>query len=69
MLEEYFKDIFNTTKTGDATEESYYPDLKRLIEAQKKYLLGHFLIASIMPERESLYDGLKPSMLLALALE
>jgi type I restriction-modification system DNA methylase subunit len=32
MLDTYFKDIFNTTKTGDATEESYYPDLKRLIE-------------------------------------
>jgi len=32
MFEQYFKDIFNTTKTGDATEESYYPDLKRLIE-------------------------------------
>jgi hypothetical protein len=32
MLKEYFKDIFNTNKTGDATEESYYPDLKRLIE-------------------------------------
>ena len=32
MLKKYFQDIFNTTKTGDATEESYYPDLKRLIE-------------------------------------
>ncbi|HEX7456320.1 MAG TPA: type ISP restriction/modification enzyme [Candidatus Nanoarchaeia archaeon] len=32
MLKTYFQDIFNTTKTGDATEESYYSDLKRLIE-------------------------------------
>lgn len=32
MLEQYFEDLFNTTKAGDATEESYYPDLKRLLE-------------------------------------
>lgn len=32
MLKKYLEDIFNTSKTGDATEESYYPDLKRLIE-------------------------------------
>lgn len=32
MLEQYFQDIFNTTKTDDATEPSYYPDVKRLLE-------------------------------------
>lgn len=33
MLNQYLKDLFNTAKTGDAREESYYPDLKELIEA------------------------------------
>ena len=32
MFNLYFQDIFNTTKTGDATEESYYPCIKRLLE-------------------------------------
>lgn len=32
MLKTYFQNIFNTSKTGDATEESFYPDLKRLLE-------------------------------------
>ena len=31
MLEQYFKNIFKTFKTGDATEQSYYPDLKELM--------------------------------------
>jgi len=32
MLNQYFKDIYKTYKTGDATEASYYPDLKKLLE-------------------------------------
>ena len=30
MLDQYFQDIFRTSKTGDATEESFYPELKKL---------------------------------------
>lgn len=33
MLKQYLQDIFNTTKTGDAREESYYPDLKKMLES------------------------------------
>jgi hypothetical protein len=33
MLNEYFQDIFKTHKTGDATEASYYSDLKKLFES------------------------------------
>lgn len=32
MLNQYFEDIFKTYKTGDATEASYYSDLKKLLE-------------------------------------
>ncbi len=32
MLEGYFKNIFKTHRTGDATEQSYYPDLKNFLE-------------------------------------
>lgn len=32
MLNQYFQDIFKTYKTGDATEASYYSDLKKLLE-------------------------------------
>lgn len=31
MFNDYFKDIFNTSKAGDATEASYYTDLKNLL--------------------------------------
>ena len=33
MLKQYFQDIFKTYKPGDATEASFYPDLKKLLEA------------------------------------
>lgn len=33
MLKQYFKDIYKTYKAGDATEPSYYPDLKKLSES------------------------------------
>ena len=33
MLQQYFEDLFKTGKKGDAREESYYPDLKKLLEA------------------------------------
>lgn len=32
MLEDYFKDIFKTYKSGDATEASFCSDLKKLLE-------------------------------------
>jgi len=32
MLDQYFKDIHKTYKTGDATEASYYSDLKNLLD-------------------------------------
>lgn len=32
MLDQYFRDIYKTYKTGDATEASYYSDLKNLLE-------------------------------------
>lgn len=31
MFKNYFKDIFKTSRAGDATEASYYPDLKKLL--------------------------------------
>lgn len=31
MFNEYFQDIFKTSRIGDATEASYYPDLKNLL--------------------------------------
>ena len=40
MLKTYFQDIFNTTKTDDATEESYYSDLKQLV---KGFMVESFL--------------------------
>lgn len=44
MLEKYFQNIFNTTKAGQVREESYYPDLKQLLEnlaekSGKKYFI------------------------------
>jgi predicted helicase len=50
MLKTYFQDIFNTTKTGDATEESYYSDLKRLIENWGKKKGRKFFITPL-PKR------------------
>lgn len=32
MLNQYFKNIYKTYKTGDATEASYYSDLKKLLD-------------------------------------
>ena len=32
MLNQYLQNLFNTSKLGDAREESYYSDLKQLIE-------------------------------------
>lgn len=36
MLKGYLSDIFNTSSPGDATEESYYSDLKKLLETYLK---------------------------------
>jgi predicted helicase len=38
MLNKYLEALFKTTKLGDAREESYYPDLKSLLEVQNKDL-------------------------------
>ena len=32
MLKQYFQNIFKTYKTGDSTEPSFYPDLKKMLE-------------------------------------
>ncbi len=50
MLDQYFRDVFNTTKTGDATEESYYPDIKRLFENWGKEK-GKNLYITSLPKR------------------
>lgn len=36
MLESYLQNLFKTMRLGDAREESYYPDLKKLLEDQNK---------------------------------
>ncbi len=33
MLKQYFQDVFKTYKAGDATEASFYSDLKKLLES------------------------------------
>ena len=53
MLKIYFQDIFNTTKTGDATEESYYPDLKRLFENWGKEKGKKFYITPLPKRTEA----------------
>lgn len=35
-IENYLKALFNTTKRGDAREESYYPALKNFLESMEK---------------------------------
>jgi predicted helicase len=47
MIKEYIKDIFNTTKIGDAREESYYPDLKKLLDRFSESLKTDFLITAL----------------------
>jgi predicted type IV restriction endonuclease len=32
MLKQYFQNILKTYKTGDSTEPSFYPDLKKMLE-------------------------------------
>lgn len=53
MLDQYFKDIFNTTKTGDAREESYYSDLKRLIENWAKSKNKNLYITTLPKKTEA----------------
>ena len=52
MLEKYFQDIFNTTKIGDAREESYYPDLKKLLESWSEKESKNFLITALPKKTE-----------------
>ncbi len=33
LLQDYLQDIFKTYKSGKPTEPSFYPDLKKLLEA------------------------------------
>ena len=53
MLDRYFQDVFNTTKTGDATEESYYPDIKRLFENWGKKKGKNFFITPLPKRTEA----------------
>lgn len=53
MLKEYFQDIFDTTKTGDATEESYYSDIKRLIENWSKAKSKKFYVTPLPRRTEA----------------
>src|SRR3989344_8033706 len=53
MLKTYFQDIFNTTKTDDATEESYYSDLKRLFENWRKEKGKKFYITPLPKRTEA----------------
>lgn len=53
MLKTYFQDIFNTTQTGDATEESYYSDLKRLFENWGKEKGKKFYITPLPKRTEA----------------
>lgn len=53
MLKQYFQNIFNTAKAGDTTEESYYPDLKQLIEAWAEQKGKKFLITPLPKRTEA----------------
>lgn len=52
MLGDYIKGIFNTSRLGDATEASYYPDLKKLLET---YLItkGRIPNITVIPKKTS----------------
>lgn len=52
MLEQYFKDIFKTTKIGDAREESYYPDLKNFLVEWSEKQSKNFLITALPKKTE-----------------
>lgn len=52
MLDKYFQDIFKTTKIGDAREESYYPDLKKLLENYAERQNKDFLITALPKKTE-----------------
>ena len=53
MLDNYFQDIFNTTKIGDATEESYYPDLKKFLDTWSTQNNKNFHITALPKRTEA----------------
>lgn len=53
MLNQYFQDIFKTMKVGDVREESYYADLKRLLESYAEKTKKIFFITSLPKKTES----------------
>src|SRR3990167_7583792 len=52
MLKTYLQDIFNTAKAGDTREESYYPDLKKLLEKWSDKENKNFLITALPKKTE-----------------
>lgn len=55
MINQYFQDIFKTYKTGDATEASYYSDLKKLFE---KYLESKGKVSNITVQPRKMAAGI-----------
>jgi len=55
MLNQYFKNIYKTYKTGDTTEPSYYPDLKILIE---DFLKSKGKVANITVQARKIAAGI-----------
>lgn len=53
MLNRYFEDIFKTYKTGDATEPSYYGDLKKLLESLGQAKNRNFHVTSLPKRTEA----------------
>jgi len=51
MLKTYLKEIYETTRTGDAREESYYKPLAALIESYAKSVSKSGISATISPQR------------------
>jgi hypothetical protein len=51
MLRTYLKEIYNTARTGDAREESYYRPLAALVESYAKSIHKSSVSATISPQR------------------
>jgi len=51
MLKTYLKEIYKTTRTGDAREESYYKPLATLIESYANSIRKSGITATISPQR------------------
>ncbi|MGH7422314.1 MAG: adenine methyltransferase [Candidatus Methylomirabilales bacterium] len=51
MIGEYLRQIFETSKRGDAREESFYPHLKQLIEAFAETKLTRSVHVTTLPKK------------------